>query len=86
MHMVLRQVADRLRSCSDGSANAMGHQQDGVEGIGEPLRQWLADWGAGEESYWLLGMDWGEGILMVVTVQHSLLRAQVNNQHPPGAC
>ena len=70
-------AADRLRSCSDG-------KQDGVEGIGKPLRQWAADRGAGEESYWLLGMDWGGGFswLSVVTVHHSLLRAQVNNQHP----
>ena len=53
-------TAGRLRSCSDGLANAMGYQQDGVEGTGEPLGQWGADWGAGEESYWLLGMDSGE--------------------------
>ena len=43
--------ADRLRSCSDGRANAMGgRQQDGVEGCGEPLRRCAADWGAGEEN------------------------------------
>ena len=53
-------TAGRLRSCSDGLANAMGYQQDGVEGTGEPLGQWGVDWGAGEESYWLLGMGSGE--------------------------
>ena len=51
MHMVLRRVAGRLRSCSDGRANATGHQWDGVGEVGEPLGRWALVWGSGEEGY-----------------------------------
>jgi len=52
MHMVLRRVAGRLRSCSDGRANATGHQWDGVGEVGEPLGQWALVWGSREEGYY----------------------------------
>lgn len=51
MHMVLRWVASRLLSSSDGYANATRHQWDGVGEVGEPLGRWALVWGSGDDGY-----------------------------------